>query len=141
MATPYDFAGIVSTADQTKATYLPLDRLDVYISIVDVSARVVLSQGYSHCGPDTLSEAYYVFPVPARAAVCSFELKTDNGARLKGIVKELSRAKEDYQEALSKGLLASLLEQFRQDGMDLLHLDFTPYPTFCGLMIESGSMG
>ena len=118
MALPtYDFSGIVSTADQNNATYLPLDKLDVHISIVDVSARVVLSQEYSHHGSDTLSEAYYVFPVPARAAVCGFEMKADNGVWLKGVVKELSQAKEDYQEALSNGLLAGLLEQFRQDGM------------------------
>ncbi|KAF8492875.1 hypothetical protein JB92DRAFT_3001658 [Gautieria morchelliformis] len=46
-------------------------------------------------------------------------MKTTNGTRLKGIVKELSQAQEDYQEARNKGWLTGLLEQFRQDGMSL----------------------
>ncbi|KAF8521302.1 hypothetical protein JB92DRAFT_3111192 [Gautieria morchelliformis] len=111
----YDFSGIVSTADQSEAIYLPLKSLNVHIFIADVSARVMLSQLYQYHGSDTLSETYYVFPVPANAAVCSFEMKSTNGARLKGVVKELSQAKEEYQEALSKGWLTGLLEQFRQD--------------------------
>ena len=129
MALPtYDFSGIVSTADQSNATYLPLQSLDVHVFIADVSARVILSQVYSHHGTDTLTEAFYVFPVPSRAAVCSFELKTRHGVQLKGVVKELSQAKEEYEEARSKGWLTGLLEQFRQDGKGFLSLYVTrPY--------------
>jgi Vault protein inter-alpha-trypsin domain len=112
----YDCSGIVSTADQTNAIYLPLESLDAQVSIADMSARVVLQQLYSHNGSNLLPEAYYVFPVPARAAVCRFELKTKNGVELKGVVKELSQAKEDYEEARSKGWFSGFLEQFRQDG-------------------------
>jgi Vault protein inter-alpha-trypsin domain len=112
----YNCSGIVSTADQTNATYLPLESLDVQVFIADVSARVFLKQVYSHNGPGMLAEAFYVFPVPARAAVCSFGMKTRNGVELKGVVKELSEAKEMYEEARSKGWLSGLLEQFRQDG-------------------------
>ena len=36
-------------------------------------------------------------------AVCSFELKTRDGVELKGVVKELSQAKKEYDEACSKG--------------------------------------
>jgi Vault protein inter-alpha-trypsin domain len=114
-----DFSGIVSTADQSGAIYLPLKSLNMHIFIADVSARVMLSQLYQYSGSDALPETYYVFPVPARAAVCSFEMKSNNGVRLKGVVKELSQAKEEYQDARSKGLLTGLLEQFRQDGMSL----------------------
>ena len=119
MAQPsYNCSGIVSTADQSSATYLPLQSLDAHVFIADVSARVFLNQRYSHDGSDTLPEAYYVFPVPARAAVCSFEVKTRDGVELKGVVKELSQAKEEYEEARSKGWLTGFLEQFRQDGED-----------------------
>ncbi|KAF8578905.1 hypothetical protein K439DRAFT_1620948 [Ramaria rubella] len=135
----YDFCGVVSTADQTNATYLPLDSLHANVFIADVCARVVLSQVYSHEGQDILPEAYYVFPVPARAAVCSFEMHTRNGDRLKGVVKELSQAKEDYEEARRRGWLTGLLEQFRQDGRTLLYtytLLFMPedMPHMCAVL-------
>jgi Vault protein inter-alpha-trypsin domain len=137
-----DFSGIVSTAGQSGAIYLPLESLDVHIFIADVSARVSIRQVYQHHGSDTRSETFYVFPVPARAAVCSFEMKTSNGTRLKGIVKELSQAQEDYQEARKKGWLTGLLEQFRQDGMNLSlnMIGSTHFQTFLTLTRENDSI-
>jgi hypothetical protein len=64
-----------------------------------------------------LAEAYYVFPVPARAAVCSFRMQTNNGVTLEGVVKENSDAERDYEQAMSENRLAGLLEQYQQDSV------------------------
>ncbi|KAF8509025.1 hypothetical protein BU17DRAFT_99292 [Hysterangium stoloniferum] len=108
-------SGIVSTADNGNATWLPLISLAAHIFITDVSSRTILSQTYIHNGPNMLAEAYYVFPVPARAAVCSFKMQTDDGVTLTGVVKNIKDAVNDYEEARSENRLAGLLEQYQQD--------------------------
>ena len=111
-------SGVFSNPDQTtgNVTFLPLESLDAQVFIADISARVVLSQTYSHHERHTLSEAYYIFPVPARAAVCGFEMQTEDGRRLKGVVEDLAQAKAKYEEAKAQGWLTGLLQQFREDG-------------------------
>ncbi|KAF8512082.1 hypothetical protein BU17DRAFT_96585 [Hysterangium stoloniferum] len=108
-------SGIVSTANDGNATWLPLASLAAHIFITDVSSRTILSQTYIYNGPIMLAEAYYVFPVPARAAVCSFRMQTNEGVMLEGVVKEISDAEKDYEQAISENRLAGLLEQYQQD--------------------------
>ncbi|GJJ09230.1 hypothetical protein Clacol_003452 [Clathrus columnatus] len=96
-------------------TWLPLVNLDVNVSIIDISSQIILSQTYFYDGPHLLMDAYYMFPLPPTAAVCGFEMKTNDGTSLEGVVKKVSDARQDYDDAVQDGKLASLLEQFRHD--------------------------
>lgn len=96
-------------------TWLPLADLDVYVSIVDTSSKVLLTQTYFYEGSHMLQDAYYMFPLPPDAAVCGFQMRTNDGTSIQGIVKEVNEARKDYEEAVRTNRLASLLEQFRQD--------------------------
>ena len=81
-----------------------------------VSARVTLSQIFRNSSEDATSRAKYVFPVPARAAVCAFEMHTEDGLVKKGISKESTQAKEEYENAIRAGVSAGLLEWVTDDG-------------------------
>jgi hypothetical protein len=63
--------------------------------------------------------AEYVFPIPARAAVCAFEMKTQDGREVHGVVKEKVQAKRDYDNAVARGKWAGLLSEASKDGRRL----------------------
>jgi hypothetical protein len=81
-----------------------------------VSARVALTQVFSNITAQSDLSAQYDFPIPARAAVCAFEVKTQGGKVIHGVVKENNRAKKEYEVAVSKGKLAGLLTEAHKDG-------------------------
>ncbi|KAJ7206043.1 vault protein inter-alpha-trypsin domain-containing protein, partial [Mycena pura] len=60
-------------------------------------------------------EARYSFPIPARAAVCSFAMIKRDGTRVVGVVQEKQEAKETYNKAVAQGQQASLMEQQTPD--------------------------
>ncbi|HEV7737953.1 MAG TPA: VIT domain-containing protein [Chlamydiales bacterium] len=53
----------------------------------------------------------YVFPLPPDASVCAFKAVINGQRSIKGVVKEKEKAKAEYEEAVSKGKTAALLEQ------------------------------
>ncbi|GAA5851863.1 hypothetical protein JCM9279_001914 [Rhodotorula babjevae] len=93
---------------------LPLVRVVVEASPVDVSAQVVVRQLYKNDG--TLrTDCSYQFPVPARAAVTAFALVKEDGSRVVGVVQEKEEARITYDEAVKEGKLSSLMEQASPD--------------------------
>lgn len=56
-----------------------------------------------------------MFPVPARAAICSFEMVTSDGLRLECKIKEINEVRHEYEEALQENKVVALLEQVRLD--------------------------
>src|SRR3954452_15652067 len=59
-------------------------------------------------------EAVYTFPLPESAAICGFEVITADRV-LTGNVEEADRAIEQYEDAVSEGHGAFLMEQDRPD--------------------------
>jgi len=93
---------------------LPLVRVAVHASLVDVSAQVVVRQQYKNDGT-ARADCSYQFPVPARAAVTAFALVKEDGSRVVGIVQEKHEARITYDEAVKEGKLSSLMEQASPD--------------------------
>ncbi|KAH7099356.1 VIT-domain-containing protein [Auriculariales sp. MPI-PUGE-AT-0066] len=56
----------------------------------------------------------YVFPLPADAAVCTF-IALIEGRTVRGVVKQKDEAKAAYEEAVSQGKTAALLEENRAE--------------------------
>ncbi len=92
---------------------LPLDSVDVRAAIAGTSASVELTQGFRN--PFDISlEATYIFPLPDRAAVTAMRMECD-GHVVEGVLKERSRAREAYDQAIAAGQRAAIAEEDRPD--------------------------
>ena len=60
-------------------------------------------------------QAKYVFPVPARAAVCAFQMETSDGRHVVGVARERARAQAEYSAAVDDGKWAGLVEWAAND--------------------------
>lgn len=90
------YAGIVYHSLNRHLLHLPLQEADIRVWIVDISARVTLSQVFENESDSPTSRAKYVFPLPASASVCAFELKHADGRILTGIAEETSEATRTF---------------------------------------------
>lgn len=78
-----------------------------------MSLRATLEQTFVNLEPRAI-EAVYAFPLPEGAAVCGFEVITGERV-LTGSVEELNQGIEQYEQAISEGHGAFLMEQERPD--------------------------
>ncbi|KAL3858028.1 hypothetical protein ACJMK2_012644 [Sinanodonta woodiana] len=102
-------AGLQGTGKES----VPLKSVHVRAKMLDLVAHVVVLQ-YYHNSSDTPIEAKYVFPLDDSAAVCGFEAFI-NGKHIVGEVKEKSKARKEYKEAIEKGHGAYLMEEETPD--------------------------
>ncbi|KAJ7619461.1 von Willebrand factor type A domain-containing protein, partial [Roridomyces roridus] len=93
---------------------LPLLNVRVDASIKEVAAQVKLVQTFGNDANHPI-EAFYSFPIPARAAVCSFAMIKQDGTRVNGRVQERGEARRTYTNAIRQGQQASLVEQQHPD--------------------------
>lgn len=77
---------------------------------------MTLSQVFVNDSKVPTPRAKYVFPVPARGAVCAFEIRTQDGRVIKGIAKEKEKAAQEHAKAIRQGRLTSLVEWATDDG-------------------------
>ncbi|KAJ4499292.1 von Willebrand factor type A domain-containing protein [Lentinula lateritia] len=95
--------------------HLPLKEVHVNSSIIDISARVTLTQSFLNPSEHATNKAVYYFPVPASAAVCAFEMRLDDGRIIKGISRDNKSAVEEFERAVREGREASLLKWVTND--------------------------
>ena len=145
--------------------YLPLEQIDIHAEIVDglchlrapsrlsslilifsiVSAMVTLTQTFWQCTNSPTSEARYVFPIPAHAAVCGFEMRKEDGQLIKAVVKEKEAAYREYVEAIQQGKMTGLVEHVTDDGKKDLITHIVEFPFMmlpqCSLCLWAVSQG
>jgi Ca-activated chloride channel family protein len=92
---------------------LPLDAVDVRAAIAGTSARVELAQDFRNPF-DVPLEATYIFPLPDRAAVTAMRMECA-GHVVEGVLRERSRAREEYDQAIAEGRRAAIAEEDRPD--------------------------
>ena len=97
----------------TRRGNLPLDAVDVRAAIAGTSASVEMTQGFRNPFDVPLS-ATYIFPLPDRAAVTAMRMECA-GHVVEGVLKERSRAREDYDQAIAEGRRAAIAEEDRPD--------------------------
>ncbi|CAM4433805.1 marine proteobacterial sortase target protein [Mycobacterium basiliense] len=102
--------GELNSADGRR---LPLKALTIDTVIVGLTATSTVRQRFVNIG-DTTIEASYVFPLPARAGVTEFAASLA-GRRVLGVLKERGQARDDYEQALSAGQRAAIVEEDRSD--------------------------
>ena len=62
-----------------------------------------------------MGHAKYVFPVPARAAVCAFEMQFADGRVITGVSKEKAQAAKEHKDAMRAGKATGLLDWVTDD--------------------------
>jgi len=92
---------------------VPLVGVSARAEIRDYACRVVLTQRFRNDERQPI-EAVYKFPLDEGAAVCGFEVEID-GRVIRGRVLEREQAFETYDEAMSAGHGAYLLDEERAD--------------------------
>ncbi|XP_064131494.1 protein mono-ADP-ribosyltransferase PARP4 isoform X1 [Loxodonta africana] len=93
----------------TSGNLVPLEDVHIKGRIIDVVAQVIVFQTYTNQSHVPI-EAKYIFPLDDKAAVCGFEAFI-NGKHIVGEVKEKEGARQEYQEAISQGHGAYLMDQ------------------------------
>lgn len=63
-----------------------------------------------------------MFPVPARAAVCGFEMRTEDGRVIQSVAKEKDKAKQDHDQAINQGKATGLVTRATDDRESFLQL-------------------
>ncbi|KAK7682854.1 hypothetical protein QCA50_014239 [Cerrena zonata] len=107
---------VIEYEDQLESPlYLPLEKAQVEVVVVDVTAKVALTQTFSNDSKQSTCQTRYVFPIPARSAVCAFEMRTDDGRTIRGVAKERKQAAEEHRQAIRAGKLTSLVEWSTDD--------------------------
>ncbi|XP_034023836.1 von Willebrand factor A domain-containing protein 5A-like [Thalassophryne amazonica] len=91
---------------------VPLKSVEVEVEVRDHVATVVSTLHYEN-KEDKPIEAVFVFPLPGDAAVCHFSAKIGQ-IQIIAEVREKQQAHEEYDDALSSGQQAFLLEESEQ---------------------------
>jgi Ca-activated chloride channel family protein len=90
---------------------VPLKGVAIEVKAAGVAAKVCVSQRY-HNTEKVPVEAVYSFPLDESCAVCGFEVEI-GGKRIVGKVEEREKAFEKYDDAMSQGHGAFLVDQDR----------------------------
>lgn len=90
---------------------VPLLGVEVEAEVVAGHSRAIVRQRYRNDESRPV-EAIYTFPLPSKGALTGFSM-TVNGRRLEGEVHEREEAFQKYDDALTSGHGAALLEQER----------------------------
>ncbi|XP_044058720.1 von Willebrand factor A domain-containing protein 5A-like [Siniperca chuatsi] len=91
---------------------VPLKSVEVELEVRDHVATVVSTLNYEN-KEDKPLETVFVFPLPGDAAVCHFSAKIGQ-TQIVAEVKEKQEARQKYDDALSSGQQAFLLEESEQ---------------------------
>lgn len=102
---------IVNDGEVEESIQVPLEGVKASAEVVGRGARVTITQRFRNRGSAHI-EAVYKFPLTEGAAVCGFG-GVISGREIRGEVEEREKAFELYDEALTKGDLATLLDQER----------------------------
>uniref|UniRef100_A0A8C6PM53 VIT domain-containing protein n=1 Tax=Nothobranchius furzeri TaxID=105023 RepID=A0A8C6PM53_NOTFU len=92
--------------------YFPLKSIEVDLEVRDHVATVVSTLNYKN-QEDKPLEAVFVIPLPGDAAVCHFSAQIGQ-THIVAELKEKQQAREEYDDALSSGQQAFLLEESEQ---------------------------
>ena len=98
--------GLVQKQDGSR---IPLESINIHVDVQGFTAHVVASMKYSNKEENPI-EAIYIFPLDEQAAVCGFQATID-GRTIIAEVQEKQEARDTYDDAISSGESAFLLEE------------------------------
>jgi hypothetical protein len=90
--------------------YLPRAELAAHATIMMAASKTVLTQKFVNPSTQAVIQAHYTFPLYDGVSVVGFKCRTSTTV-IHGLVREKKKARADYNEAVSRGETAGLLEQ------------------------------
>ena len=100
----------VWTGDRKTVQHLPQLDVTAHTTLFSTASETELTQTFVNSSKKEISECRYVFPLYDGVSVVAFSCQV--GSRvIQGLVREKAKAKEVFEEAVSKGETAGLLEQ------------------------------
>ncbi|EAR91785.1 type A von willebrand factor domain protein (macronuclear) [Tetrahymena thermophila SB210] len=114
---PFDFQ--LATHDSQKSSKLPatLKSVQYKCQIINNIMKTALTQTFVSGSDNEYSETIYYFPIQEGICLESFEAKF-NEKTIKGIIKEKSQAKSEYQENKQQGNFVSYAETSTEKDQD-----------------------
>ena len=106
-----DYSRMIVMDEDGIVSDLPLEHTEAHITVDGSIQLVTVRQVYGNPYSDPI-ETVYVFPLPESGAVYSMNMEIGD-RRIEGEIKERLEAQRIYQEAISQGQTAALLEQER----------------------------
>lgn len=103
---PTDLTGTAPVARR----YLPQIDISSSTDILEATSRTVLKQTFVNIQESKLEQVHYSFPFFDGVSIAGFSY-TVGSKRVVGVVQEKQQARLEYQEAVSRGESAGLLEQ------------------------------
>ncbi|KAK3709333.1 hypothetical protein QZH41_019194, partial [Actinostola sp. cb2023] len=95
--------------DKNGGSGVPLEKIQIRGNIKGFTAEVLAIMEYKN-NSDSPIEAIYVFPLDEEAAVCGFQATID-GRTIVAEIQEKQKARDTYDDAISSGHSAFLLEE------------------------------
>ncbi|KAJ4414891.1 hypothetical protein N0V85_002959 [Neurospora sp. IMI 360204] len=121
--------------------YLPQLELSVYTHIVGSSSRTTLTQTFVNPSAEkSIPELRYTFPLYDGVSVVGFVCTMNEDRVIRGVVKERSEARKEYQEAVDRGETAGLLEQL-PNASDVFTTTVGNVPAGASLKVEITYLG
>ncbi len=93
------------------ASALPLEKTTITGQVTGPLASISVTQAFTNPLTHPV-ELEYLFPLPHKAAILDFELRIA-GRVIRGDLRETEQARQDFEDALSHGQQAALLEERR----------------------------
>lgn len=90
--------------------YLPQVEIEANATIMMVASKTALTQRFLNPSGNAIEQVHYTFPLYDGVSVVGFRCLTGR-TTIHGVVKERKQARAEYNEAVSKGETAGLLEQ------------------------------
>lgn len=88
---------------------VPLESIKIQVHVQGFTAHVLATMKYTNKDENPI-EAIYIFPLDEQAAVCGFQATID-GRTIVAEVQEKQEARDTYDDAISSGQSAFLLEE------------------------------
>lgn len=98
--------GLVQKRDGSR---VPLESIKIQVDVQGFTAHVLATMKYTNKDENPI-EAIYIFPLDEQAAVCGFQATID-GRTIVAEVQEKQEARDTYDDAISSGQSAFLLEE------------------------------
>jgi Ca-activated chloride channel family protein len=108
---PDDYSRMIVMDDEGVVSDLPLENTEAVITVDGSIQLVTVRQEYGNPYSHPI-EAVYVFPLPESGAVYSMDMEIGDRT-IQGEIKERQEAQRIYDDAISQGRTAALLEQER----------------------------
>lgn len=98
--------GLVQKQNGSK---VPLESIEIQVDVQGFTAHVLATMKYTNKDENPI-EAIYIFPLDEQATVCGFQATID-GRTIVAEVQEKQEARDTYDDAISSGQSAFLLEE------------------------------